>query len=81
MAVLFNQHWDLAPGKQQAYSDFLMAYYNPTLSKIGIELVGGYYVTVGMGPRIIAVGLAQSLLELEGALASAEYEDVTNRLM
>ena len=81
MAVLFNQHWDLAPGKQQAYSDFLMTYYNPTLNKIGIKLVGGYYVTVGMGPRIIAVGLAQTLNELEGALASPEYEDITNRLM
>jgi hypothetical protein len=81
MAVLFNQHWDLAPGKQQAYSDFLMTHYNPTLNKIGIKLVGGYYVTVGMGPRIIAVGLAQTLNELEGALASPEYEDITNRLM
>ena len=81
MAVLFNQHWDIAPGKQQAYSDFLMTYYNPTLDAIGIKLVGGYYVTVGMGPMIIAVGLAQSLHQLEGALASSEYEDITNRLM
>lgn len=81
MAVLFNQHWDIAPGKQDAYSDFLMTYYNPTLEKIGIKLVGGYYVTVGMGPRIIAVGLAQNLNELEEALASTEYEEITNRLM
>jgi hypothetical protein len=81
MAVLFNQHWDIAPGKQQEYSDFMMTYYNPTLDRIGLKLVGGYYVTVGMGPRIIAVGLAQSLHELEAALASAEYEEITNRLM
>lgn len=81
MAVLFNQHWDIAPGKQQEYSDFMMTFYNPTLDRIGIKLVGGYYVTVGMGPRIIAVGLAQSLHDLEGALASAEYEEITNRLM
>ena len=81
MAVLFTQHWDIAPGKQQAYSDFLMTYYNPTLDRIGIKLVGGYYVTVGMGPRIIAVGLAQNLSELEVALASPQFEDITNRLM
>lgn len=81
MAVLFNQHWDIAPGKQTEYSDFVMTYYNPTLDKIGVKLVGGYYVTVGMGPRIIAVGLAQSLSDLEGALASAEFAEITNRLM
>ncbi len=81
MAVLFNQHWDIAPGRQKEYSDFVMTYYNPTLDRVGIRLVGGYYVTIGMGPRIIAVGLAESLRDLEAALASAEYEEITNRLM
>jgi hypothetical protein len=81
MAVLFNQHWDVAPRKQQAYSDFVMTYYNPTLERIGIKLVGGYYVTVGMGPRIIAVGLTESLPDLEQAMASKEYEEITSRLM
>jgi hypothetical protein len=80
MAVLFNQHWDVAPGKQQAYSDFVMTYYNPTLNRIGIKLVGGYYVTVGIGPRIIAVGLTESLTDLQQALASKEFEDITSRL-
>jgi hypothetical protein len=81
MAVLFNQHWDIRPGKAEAYSDFVMTYYNSTLEKIGIKLVGGYYVTVGKGPRIIAVGLAQNISDLEGTLASAQFEEITDRLM
>ena len=81
MAVLFTQHWDVAPGKQNAYSDFVMTSYNPTLERLGIKLVGGYYVAVGMGPRIIAVGLTKSLHELEQALTTAEYQDITSRLM
>ncbi|MGO9771347.1 MAG: hypothetical protein ACLPSW_17695 [Roseiarcus sp.] len=81
MAVLFNQHWDIRPGLTRAYSDFVMTYYNPTLATIGIKLVGGYYVTVGMGPRIIAVGLAENANDLEAALASAEFESITDRLM
>jgi len=81
MAVLFNQHWDIRPGKAEAYSDFVMTYYNSTLEKIGIKLVGGYYVTVGKGPRIIAVGLTQNISDLEGTLASAQFEEITDRLM
>ncbi len=81
MAVLFNQHWDIRPGKMETYSDFVMTYYNPALSKLGIKLVGGYYVTVGMGPRIIAVGLAENMSDLEAALASAAFEENTDRLM
>lgn len=81
MAVLFNQHWDVLPTKESAYSDFVSTYYNPTLEKIGIRLVGGYYVAVGMGPRVIAVGVTQSLHELEQALSSEDYQTITNRLM
>src|SRR5512137_619345 len=81
MTVLFTQHWDVAPGKENAYSDFVMTYYNPTLEKIGIKLVGGYYVAVGMGPRVIAVGVTQSLHELEQALSTEEYQSVTNGLL
>jgi len=81
MTVLFSQHWDIASGKHQAYSDFIITHYNPTLEKIGIKMVGGYYVTVGMGPRIIAVGAVRGLNELEQALASAEFESITDLLM
>jgi len=81
MAVLFNQHWDVAPGKMKAYSDFVMTHYNPTLERIGLQLVGGYYVTVGMGPRIIAVARTSSLKDLEAALGSEAFDDATKRLM
>jgi hypothetical protein len=81
MPVLFTQHWNMAPGKQQAYSDFVMTRYNPTLEAVGIKLVGGYYVTIGTGPRIIAAGLTQDLADLEKALASEEFEEITAGLM
>jgi hypothetical protein len=71
----------MAPGRQQAYSDFVMTHYNPTLERIGINLVGGYYVTVGSGPRIIAAGLTHDFADLEKALASREFEDITRRLL
>ncbi|NTU60566.1 MAG: hypothetical protein HGA98_05865 [Deltaproteobacteria bacterium] len=81
MAVLFTQHWDVVPGRENEYSNFVSTKYNPTLERVGIHLVGGYYVAVGMGPRVIAVGVTQSLLELERALESDEYQSITNSLL
>ena len=82
MAVLFNQHWDVATDQMQPYSeDFVMGTYNPTLARLGLELVGGYYVTVGMGPRIILCARTQTMSMLETAIASAEFEAVTRQLM
>lgn len=81
MAVLFTQHWDVLPGKDQAYSNFVMTHYIPTMDRLGIPQVGGYYVAVGMGPRIIAVGVAENLHQLEEALVSEEFQEITNGLM
>lgn len=81
MPVLFTQHWDIIPGVQNAYSNFLSTQYNQALERVGIRLVGGYYVAVGMGPRIIAVGVTQDLEQLEAALSSEEYQAITNQLM
>ncbi len=81
MTVLYTQHWDVLPNVEQQYSDFVMTYYNPTLERLGIRLVGGYYVAIGMGPRVIAVGVTQNLHELEQALAADEYQGITDRLM
>ena len=80
MTVLFSQYWDVMPGKFGDYSNFIMTYYNSALERIGIKLVGGYYVTVGMGPRIIAVCVAQNLVDLENALASSEFDEITGQL-
>ncbi|MEI2732154.1 MAG: hypothetical protein V9G08_09175 [Dermatophilaceae bacterium] len=82
MSVLFNQHWDVAPGRMKPYSeDFIMKTYNPTLSRIGLDLVGGYYVTVGMGPRIILVARTKTMLALETAMASPDFDAVTRQLL
>jgi hypothetical protein len=81
MAILFTQYWDVIPGKFDAYSAFAMNEYVPTLQKLGIRLVGGYYVVVGEGPRIVAVAEIESLDSLHKTLATKEYRLLSNRLL
>jgi hypothetical protein len=81
MAILFTQYWDVMPGKFDAYSAFAMNEYVPGLQKMGIRLVGGYYVVVGEGPRIVAVAEVESLDNLQKNLATKEYRVLSNRLL
>jgi hypothetical protein len=81
MAILFTQYWDVMPGKFDEYSTFAMNEYVPTLQKLGIRLVGGYYVVVGEGPRIVAVAEVESLESLHKNLATKEYRVISNRLL
>jgi hypothetical protein len=81
MAVLFTQYWDVMPGKFDEYSTFVTQHYNPTLERLGIRLVGGYYVAVGEGPRIVAVATVDDVKNLQQTMASKEYRVISNRLL
>lgn len=81
MAILYTQYWDVMPGKFDEYSTFVTNEYNPTVEKLGIRLVGGYYVAVGEGPRIVAVAEVENVDSLHRSLSTKEYRVVANRLL
>ncbi|MGD2098082.1 MAG: hypothetical protein PVG35_10900 [Desulfobacterales bacterium] len=81
MTILFAQSWDVIPGQFDEYSTFVSNEYNPTLEKLGLKLLGGYYVAVGEGPRIIAVATTVSEEDLMKALLESSYRIITNKLL
>jgi hypothetical protein len=81
MAILFTQYWDVMPGKFDGYATFVTNEYNPTVEKLGIRLVGGYYVAVGEGPRIVAVAEVENVDSLHRSLSTKEYRVISNRLL
>ena len=81
MTILFNQFWDVIPGKHEEFSTFISNEYNPGLEKLGIKLLGGYHVAVGEGPRIIAVATVRREEDLVKALSSSEYRVLSNGLI
>jgi hypothetical protein len=80
MSILFTQYWDVMPGKFEEYSSFVANEYNPGLENLGVRLVGGYYVAVGEGPRIVAVSVAENVDELKLVLASNKFRILANAL-
>jgi len=50
------------------------------MDSIGLTVVGGYYVAVGAGPRLIAVSLTDDLRILEKGLESDRFHELTNEL-
>ena len=81
MTILFTQSWDVIPGKFDEYSEFMTNEYNPTLERMGINLLGGYYVAVGQGPRIKAVATVEEQDYLRKILATDEYRIISAKLM
>lgn len=81
MTTLFSQHWDVIPGKFDEYSTFISSEYNPGLEKMGLKILGGYYVAVGEGPRIVAVAIVDGDEDLLKILSNRDYRILWNRLI
>jgi hypothetical protein len=80
MSLLFTQHWDILCGKEDEYSAFVSRKFIPMCNELGLTSVGGYYVEVGVGPRIIAVQRVESLDELSRVMATQTFKDLIREL-
>jgi hypothetical protein len=77
----FNQYFNIIPGKEKEYTEFVLKDHLPTMEKLGIKMTGGWRVVVGCGPYIVAEGTANSLIEIAKAIDTDEFRRVTKILV
>jgi hypothetical protein len=75
MPVLFTQNFDVIQDKEAEYGEFVAAYL-PKMTDIGLTTVGGYYVEVGFGPRIVGAHVAADLTELSRIISAKRFRDL-----
>ena len=76
MPVLFTQSWDILQGKEDEYAEFITRTFLPEMTAVGLVPVGGYYLEVGFGPRIIGVHKANDLEGLSQCITSARFKEL-----
>ncbi len=80
MDILFTQSWDIIQGKEEEYVQFITDIFIPEMSAAGLLPVGGYYVEVGFGPRIVAVNRAGGIDGLSRAMVDNKFKELVRRL-
>ena len=80
MSLLFTQHWDMIRGKEAAYEEYVAKKFIPGCEALGLKGVGGYYVQVGQGPRIISVKAVETLEEFCAVLGNPEFKALADGL-
>lgn len=80
MAVLLTQNWDIIPGKEDQYEEFVAKKYIPKCTDMGLKSVGGFYVEVGFGPRIISLKSAKTLSDLYQVMAGSSFMELNREL-
>jgi hypothetical protein len=81
MTVKLLMTWDIVPGREQEYFEFVVREFVPGIQRLGIQPTEAWYTTYGQRPQILTGGIAENRQTMERALATDEWEKLRGRLL
>jgi hypothetical protein len=81
MAVKLLMSWDILPGREQEYFEFVVREFIPAIQRLGLEPTDAWYTMYGNQPQIVAAAVMSTQQALEHVLQGKEWNDLTNRLL
>jgi hypothetical protein len=81
MAVKILMTWDILPGREQEYFEFVVRDFIPGVQRMGMETTDAWYTMYGGSPQILAGVQMPSLNSLNQIINSGEWKELTGRLL
>lgn len=81
MAVKLLMTWDILPGREQEYFEFVVRDFIPGLQRLGLEPSDAWFTMYGEKPQIMTSAQMPTLSALNQILDSPEWQDLTKMLM
>jgi hypothetical protein len=81
VAVKLLMTWDILPGKEQEYFEFVVRDFIPGLQGLGMEPSDAWYTMYGEHPQIMTAVKMSSISGLQNTLSSQDWRDLTNHLL
>ncbi|MFW5749048.1 MAG: hypothetical protein ACOCYT_05490 [Chloroflexota bacterium] len=84
MAVKLLMNWDIKPGRDQEYFEFVVREWLPGVNKLGIQNMWAWYTVYSREqdtPQIMAEAIADDLSTMRGILDSADWGALHQQLM
>ena len=81
MAVKLLMSWNIKPGREQEYFEFVVRELLPGLQKLGVEPTDAWYTMYGNSPQILAAGIAENLKAMRQILATEEWHVLKDQLL
>ena len=81
MTVKLIMTWDITPGREQEYFEFVVREFIPQVQQLGMELKDAWLTMYGDQPQIMASAQMSDLPSMQGILDSKEWQGLINRLL
>ena len=80
MAVKLLMTWDMVPGREQEYFEFLVREFVPGMQKLGIQPSEAWYTTYGDAPQMLTGFVAEDVDVMRNALETEQWATLSERL-
>lgn len=81
MAVKLLMTWDILPGREQEYFEFVVRDFIPGVQRLGLEPSDAWFTMYGEQPQIMAAIQSNNIADLQTVLDSPDWEDLTRQLL
>jgi hypothetical protein len=81
VSVKLLMSWDILPGQEKTYFDFVMQTFAPGMIKLGLQPTEAWYTLYGEAPQILTGGVADSVEKMHEILESDEWKDLKGDLL
>lgn len=81
MTVKLLMTWDILPGREQEYFEFVVRDFIPAVQRLGLEPSDAWLTMYGDQPQILAAMQMGSITNLQRVLASNEWGEITRQLL
>lgn len=81
MAVKLLMTWDILPGREQEYFEFVVRDFIPSIQRMGLEPSDAWFTMYGDQPQILAAVQVPSLSSLQKVLSSPDWDKLKVQLL
>jgi hypothetical protein len=81
MSIKLMMTWDIIPGREQEYFEFVVRDFVPGMQRLGLEPMDAWYTIYGDQPQILAAFSVETMPELQKTLRSEEWKSLLNQLL
>ena len=80
MSVKLLMTWDIIPGREQEYFEFVVREFMPEIQQLGLETTNAWVTVYGDQPQILASAEARGQESLDQILTSMEWDKLLVKL-
>jgi len=73
--------WDILPGREQEYFEFVVRDYLPGIQRLGLETTDAWFTMYGDQPQILVAAKISNISALDNILESSEWDGLIHQLL